>query len=78
MRTTLSIDDDMYQLASSYAAARKTTLGVAISELIRAATTPQTSRTGFTMGPHGLPVLNSRGRTITTEMVKAAQDDEIG
>jgi hypothetical protein len=42
MRTNVTLDDDVHQLASIYASAKGITLGAAISELIRKAeATPQ-------------------------------------
>jgi hypothetical protein len=35
MRTTLNIDDEVLEMAKSYAAARKVTVGEALSDLVR-------------------------------------------
>jgi hypothetical protein len=35
MRTTLTLDDDVYELIKGYAAGRSLTLGMAASELVR-------------------------------------------
>jgi len=80
MRTTITLDDDVYELASHYAAARGLTLGTAIGELVRrgngaAASTSVSPR--IRIASNGLPVFSARGRVITSEMVKAAQEDEI-
>jgi hypothetical protein len=80
MRTTITLDDDVYELASHYAAARGVTLGTAVGELVRrvnAAPRPSSDLSGIKIAPNGLPVFASRGRVITSEMVKAAQEDGI-
>jgi hypothetical protein len=76
MRTTINLDDDVHELASSYAAARDMTLGAAISELARHSLMPPPPLL-ITTGENGLPLLPSRGRKLTLEMIKAAQDDEF-
>jgi hypothetical protein len=80
MRTTVNLDDDVYQLASLYAAGRGVTLGAAIGELVRRAeagsrATSRTSRIKTTR--NGLRVFTASGRVITSQMVKDAQEDEI-
>jgi hypothetical protein len=77
MRTSITLDDDIHELALVYAQARGLTLGAAIGELVRrgqSATALETS--DIEIGPHGIPVLRSRGRVLTSEMVKAAQEDD--
>jgi len=80
MRTTINLDEDVYQLASLYATGRGITLGAAVGELVRranAAPRPSSDSSGIKIAANGLPVFASRGRVITSEMVKAAQEDEI-
>jgi len=80
MRTSITLDDDVYQLASMYAAGRGITLGAAVGELVRKAESGPRSvpgSSGIKTLPNGLRVFASRGRVITPEMVKAAQEDEI-
>ena len=80
MRTTVTLDEDVYQLASLYAAGRGITLGAAIGELVRKAEAGSRRASGsprIRIGENGLPVFAARGRVITSEMVKAAQEDEI-
>jgi hypothetical protein len=77
MRTSITLDDDVYEIASVYAAARAITLGGALGELVRKATGPKASDDGFKIGKNGIPVFPRRGRVITSEMVKAAQEDEL-
>jgi hypothetical protein len=80
MRTTINLDDDVYELASMYAAGRGMTLGAAVGELVRKANRTSSSTSGsprLKTLPNGLRVFPARGRVITSEMVKAAQEDEI-
>jgi hypothetical protein len=80
MRTTITLDDDVYELASMYAAGRGITLGAAVGELVRKAnrtSDPESGSTELKTLPNGLRVFAARGRVITSEMVKAAQEDEI-
>lgn len=80
MRTTITLDDDVYELASHYAAARGLTLGTAVGELVRRAESGLRSAPGSSrirIASNGLPVFSARGRAITSEMVKDAQEDEI-
>ena len=80
MRTTINLDDDVYQLATLYANGRGMTLGAAVGELVRKANTtprPASGSSEIKIAPNGLPVFASRGRVITPEMVKATQEDEI-
>ncbi len=81
MRTTINLDDDVYELASAYASARGVTLGTAIGELVR-----KNNRAGLSdeflsrirIGGNGLPFVASSGKILTSEMVKTAEEDEIG
>jgi hypothetical protein len=80
MRTTITLDDDVYELASMYAAGRGMTLGAAVGELVRKGNGSAGSTSGASrvrIASNGLPVFSSRGKVITSEMVKAAQEDEI-
>ncbi len=75
MRTSINLDDDVYEFASQYAAGRGLTLSAAINEVFRRVTMPSDDSPFVTL-PNGLTVFASRGRPITSEMVKAAQEDE--
>lgn len=78
MRTTVTIDDDIYELASLYASARGVSLGTAIGQLIRRSHATSQMRRRVEVGENGLPIIPASGRTITPEMVKAVQEDEVG
>ncbi len=78
MRTTVTIDDEAYQVATLYAYARNITLGAALSELVKKASTAKNSDfSRIETAPNGLPVFRSRGGPLTVEMVKAAQEDDL-
>jgi hypothetical protein len=80
MRTSITIDDDVYQLASLYAAARKITLGAAIGELVRRgeAAGPPAGSSDLKRAANGLLVFAAKpGRVLTPELVKKYQEDEI-
>jgi hypothetical protein len=77
MRTSVTLDDDIHELASIYATARGITLGAALGELIRKAQQAERSdSSSIEIGAHGLPVFRSRGRVITPEMVRKFQEDD--
>jgi hypothetical protein len=80
MRTTINLDDDVYELASMYAAGRGITLGAAVGELVRRGeAVPRSSSRSprIRIASNGLPVISANGRVITSEMVKAAQEDDV-
>ena len=80
MRTSVTLDDDIYELAHLYARGKGITLGAAIGELVRrgeSAPRPESNPSELVRDANGLLVFASRGRTITSEMVKAHQEDEI-
>lgn len=77
MRTTVTIDDDVHELASVYAQARGITLGAAIAELIRAAQTPPSKESPIKLTRDGIPVFRSRSRVLTSERVRQAQEDDL-
>ena len=78
MRTSITLDDDVYQLASLYAAGRGITLSAAINEAVRKIGEPRSASSSprLKIAPNGLVVIASRGRVITSEMVKEALEDE--
>ena len=74
MRTTLQLDDDVYQVARSLAAAEGRSLGEVVSRLVRLGLAPRTAlreRNGF-------PVfdVDVRSGAITPDMVRRALDDD--
>ena len=78
MRTTVTLEDDIYDLVSVYASARNVSLGTAIGDLIRRSHATSQMRRRVVVGENGLPVIPATGRALTPEIVKAVQEDEIG
>ena len=76
MRTTLDIDDDVLAAAKDLAAARKTTAGQVISELVRQALTQPLSEEQVTYR-NGFPVLRKRGGVVTPELVGRLAEEEF-
>lgn len=73
MRTTVNLDADVYKVAVSLAAQRKSTLGKVLSDLARRGLAPSTrpvKRGGFPVFdvPAGAP-------PITSEMVREAEEE---
>ncbi len=77
MRTTVNLDQDVYELASVYASAKGVTLGAALGELVRRSQSSSSTRSDMVIGATGLPFFPANGQVITPEMVKAAQEDEL-
>jgi hypothetical protein len=62
MRTTVNLDDDIYEMASVYASARGITLGSALGELVRLPNNPLSSSddSPIAVDAKGFPLLPSR------------------
>ena len=81
MRTTVNLEKDVYELATLYARGRGVTLSTAVSELVRKGAQPSAPESsGLIRAANGLLIFPSRGRVITTEMVKKAleEEDDLG
>lgn len=78
MRTSITLDEDVYQLASHYAKGRGITLSAAINEAVRKIGEPRSASGSSRIKtlPNGLKVIAANGRVITSEMVKEALEDE--
>jgi hypothetical protein len=88
MRTTVTLDDDAYELALLRAKGRGITLGAALGEFIREAHEARLQDKllpeGLVRGPKGMLMFAARkdGRILTSEVVKATmmereeEDDE--
>jgi hypothetical protein len=78
VRTTVTLDQDVYELATLYARGRGVTLGAALSELARkGSTAPSESPSpNLVRAPNGLLIFARQGRVITSEMVKAALEED--
>lgn len=77
MRTTITLDEDVYEFATYYAKARGITLSAALNELVRKAEAAPKPEPNIAIGPHGLPMFPPRGRAITTEMVEKLEEGEF-
>ena len=73
MRTTINLDDDVFQLASQYSESRELSLGRAVSELVRKGlktTRPTRSKNGIQV--FDLP---KDSRRITSKKVRALETE---
>lgn len=80
MRTTLDIDDDVLQAAKELAQYENKTAGQVLSDLARTGglcknTHGQETGDDPFIVKDGLPVLRSRGRIVTNEMVARIQEE---
>ena len=79
MRTSVTLDQDVYELATLYAKGRGVTLGTALGELVRKgqeAPPTTTISPRLMLAPNGLLIARPQGRVITNEMVKAALEED--
>jgi hypothetical protein len=79
MRTSITLDEDVYQLAFLYAKGRGVTLGAAIGEMVRkGASAPRSDSPSprLMRAPNGLLIFAPQGRVITPEMVKEALEED--
>ena len=79
MRTSITLDEDVYEIATLYAKGRGVTLGAAIGEMVRKAISAPVSSTPsprLMKAPNGLLIARPSGRVITNEMVKAALEED--
>lgn len=80
MRTSITLDDEIYQIVSAYSSAKGITLGAAIGELVHRAENapePEPESSRLKVSRHGYLVIASTGDKLTPEMVKDAAEDEI-
>ncbi len=73
MRTNVTLDDDVHQFASIYAAAKGITLGAAIGELIRKAEAATPPAPDIRRSASGLAMFPPTGKVLTAQMVKEAE-----
>jgi len=74
MRTTLSLDDDVFQVVKTYAENRSLAMGKAVSELVRRGlSAPPKTRV-----VNGLVVFDipEGSKAVTSELVKQLEADE--
>ena len=75
MRTTLSIDDDVFQVVKTYAENRSLAIGKAVSELVRRGLSAPVK----TRVVNGLVVFDvpEGSEPVTSELVKQLEADEL-
>jgi hypothetical protein len=77
MRTTLEIDDDVLLAAKELARASNRTAGALISELARKSLTAAATQKSAAKAVYGItPFASTPGRPVSSEDVRALQDDE--
>ncbi len=74
MRTTVNLPDDLYEIARSMAAAKRTSLGEALAELIRRGLEP---RSRVEADDSGFPQfhVSQHAQPITLEQTLDAEDE---
>jgi hypothetical protein len=80
MRTSVTLDEDVYELAMLCAKGKGITLGKALSEMARMGNEARLAEAEspsprLMRAPNGLLVARPQGRVITNEMVRAALDE---
>jgi hypothetical protein len=81
MRTTLTLDEDVYELAVACAKGKGITLGAAVSEFVRKGNEARLAESAapphLVRGPKGMLMFPPRkdGKVLTTEMVNAALEE---
>ncbi len=76
MRTTVNLPEDLHRAATSLARDRDQSLSQTVSDLLRKALGPKIEGEQETQDPAtGLPLVGL-GHPVTTEMVRAATDEE--
>jgi hypothetical protein len=79
MRTSITLAEEAYQLATLYAKGRGVTLSTAISEMVCKGAVPSRSSPPplrLKRAPNGLLLFSKKGKAITPEMVKAALEED--
>jgi len=76
MRTTLDIEEDVLTAVKELARHEKTTAGKILSRLARTGLNGGTARSRKITYKNGVPILPSRGRIITNELIDQIRDEE--
>ncbi len=76
MRTTLDIEEDVLVAVKELARHEKTTAGKVVSRLIRKGLTGDLSKSRNLTYRNGVPILPSRGRVITNELIDQIREKE--
>ena len=79
MRTTVNLDDDVYEVAMLCARGKGITLGAALGELVRTAQefrlAEKSPSPRLMRAPNGLLIARPQGRVITNELIKATLEE---
>jgi hypothetical protein len=76
MRVKITLDEDVYNFAAAYAAARSQSLSAAIGDLLRRAEqVPEVTSMRLKMSQHGYLIISGTGDTLNEAMVKTASED---
>lgn len=75
MRTTITLDDDIFAAAKELAAHRRKTVGAVVSELVRKGLMPSIEPPRFRNGIRLMPVSPGAG-IVTLELVNSLRDEE--
>ena len=75
MRTSITLEEDVYAFASLYASAKGITLGKAIGELVRRAESAPEAPPEIHRSRSGLAMFPPRGRAVTAELVKRLENE---
>ena len=75
MRTTLSLDDDVFDLVKAYAENRSLAMGKAVSELVRRGLTAPVK----TRAVNGIDIFDvpTDSETVTSEFLKRLEAEEV-
>ena len=76
MRTTLDIEEDVLLAVKELARHEKTTAGKVVSRLIRKGLTGDLRKSRKVTYRNGVPILPSRGRIITNELIDQIREEE--
>ena len=76
MRTTLNIDDDLLFAVKELARTEKTSIGNIISRLARRGLSANLENKRGITYRNGVPLLPSRGRVITNEVIDKIREEE--
>ncbi|HEU0087101.1 MAG TPA: antitoxin [Pseudonocardiaceae bacterium] len=76
MRTTIDLPEDLHRIAMSIARDTGQTLSQAVATLLRRALEHSPPREVYTDSRTGFPVIRLGGAPITTEDVRALDDEE--
>ncbi len=76
MRTTINLREETHEFAAYYAQARGLSLSAAIDELIEKGRNAPAPAVRVEYSPNGLPRFAQTGQVLTSEMVRAALEDD--